>query len=304
MSINQTNYTAKDVQLEFARNISKRIGALVFPVPDGQIHRFDDPEGNPGNQACWYLLNLHPTAHGAYGNWRRNSKFGFRFSKQRSMSKGAIQILRQQIDRTRSERSIKKCLEQNQTAQTAQKIWETALPANGNHPYLLKKSIPPLYIKQIGSDLVIGLSDESGEIVNIQYINSNGRKLFLKGGRVSGCYALTGRLQAIGKLYVCEGWATGITLHLETGVPIACAMNCHNLRDAGNSLRQQYPNLEIVIAGDDDRLTNGNPGRTAAISAALALGSRVRFPNWPEGSDEKLTDFNDLHLWNKSHEPR
>lgn len=301
MNLNQNNYTTKEVQLEFARNISKHLGALVFPVPDGQIHRFDDPEGKPGNQACWYLLNLFPTAHGAYGSWRHNSKYSFRYSKQGSMSKGAIRILKQRIDQTRSKHIIQKCLDQKQTAQAAQKIWEAASPASSNHPYLLEKSIPPLYVKQIDSDLAVALLNDSGELVNIQRIDSKGRKRFLKGGRVSGCFALAGRIQPAGKLFLCEGWATGITLHLETGVPVACAMNCHNLRDAGNSLLKKFPNLDIVIAGDDDRFTRGNPGRTAAISAALALGSRVRFPKWPEGVDEKLTDFNDLYLWNKRH---
>lgn len=301
MSKMQTKFTTKDVQLEFARNISKQIGTLVYPVPDGQIHRFDDPEGKPGNRACWYLLSLQPSAHGAYGNWRHHSKFGFTFGKQENMPAADIVKLKKRIEQTRSERNVKKSFEQKIAAQTAVGLWQEALPASIDHPYLLGKSIPPLYIKQSGSDIIIGLRDNNNNIVNIQRIDSSGQKRFLRGGRVKGCYAVVGEISPTGKLYLCEGWATGLTLYLETGVPAACAMSCHNLCDAGDSLRRQFPNLEIVIAGDDDRLTRGNPGRTAAISAALALGSRVRFPKWPSGAEAKLTDFNDLYVWKKRH---
>jgi putative DNA primase/helicase len=52
-----------------------------------------------------------------------------------------------------------------------------------------------------------------------------------------------------------------------------------------------------VIAGDDDRSSGGNPGRTAADAAALAAGAMVLFPEWPAGSPTELSDFNDLHTW-------
>jgi len=36
-----------------------------------------------------------------------------------------------------------------------------------------------------------------------------------------------------------------------------------------------------VIAGDDDRLTAGNPGGTKAKAAAIASGALLALPQWP-----------------------
>ena len=63
------------------------------------------------------------------------------------------------------------------------------------------------------------------------------------------------------------------------------------------SCKEKWPGAELIIAGDDDRLTNGNPGRTKANAAAAKAGATVAFPNWPEGAPEDLTDFNDLAVW-------
>ncbi|MDT4857115.1 hypothetical protein FQZ97_915290 [compost metagenome] len=74
-------------------------------------------------------------------------------------------------------------------------------------------------------------------------------------------------------------------------------MNAGNLLPAGKALRLRYPDVELVVAGDDDRMTDGNPGRSAANAAAVALAGQVVFPVWPEGAPPHLTDFNDLAVW-------
>lgn len=55
--------------------------------------------------------------------------------------------------------------------------------------------------------------------------------------------------------------------------------------------------MTLIVAGDDDRGTSGNPGRAAATNAADALGIGLVFPAWPEGAPLTLTDFNDLRQW-------
>jgi putative DNA primase/helicase len=78
-------------------------------------------------------------------------------------------------------------------------------------------------------------------------------------------------------------------------------MNAGNLIPAAMSLRARYPSQPIVIAGDDDRLTDGNPGRVAANAAAAVVGGQVAFPEWPDGAPDDLTDFNDLANWKLAH---
>ncbi|MDT4822672.1 hypothetical protein FQZ97_558790 [compost metagenome] len=79
-------------------------------------------------------------------------------------------------------------------------------------------------------------------------------------------------------------------------------MNAGNLEPVARALRTKYGELiELVIAGDDDRQTEGNPGRTAATAAALAVAGLVTFPDWPPGAPPHLSDFNDLANWRAAH---
>ncbi|MCW1936644.1 toprim domain-containing protein [Pseudomonas sp. MDMC_285] len=111
-----------------------------------------------------------------------------------------------------------------------------------------------------------------------------------------------GRITEGGRLYVCEGWATGATLHAHTGDPVVCALSAGNLKAVAIAMRERYgAALDLVIAGDDDRQTQGNPGRTAANRAANAAEARVVFPEWPDDAPAELSDFNDLHLWRIQH---
>ena len=53
----------------------------------------------------------------------------------------------------------------------------------------------------------------------------------------------------------------------------------------------------LIFAADDDRQTEGNPGKTYAMAAAAALRCGLILPPWPDNAPLHLTDFNDLHQW-------
>jgi putative DNA primase/helicase len=177
-------------------------------------------------------------------------------------------------------------------------LWKMAKPADPLHTYLLAKGVQPYLLRQLGQGrLLVPLCDD-GRLVNLQIIMPDGEKRFLKGGRVQGCYAPLGKFSEGCRLYVCEGWATGATLHKTTGSPVVCAMNAGNLKPVAVAMRERYgAALDLVIAGDDDRKTIGNPGKRAANQAARATDARVVFPEWPAAAPSDLSDFNDLCLW-------
>lgn len=185
-------------------------------------------------------------------------------------------------------------------AERAKRYWDSARPASRHHPYLVEKMLPAYHLRQSRRGwLVVPLYAE-GELVNLQWITPNGRKRFLKGGRVTGAYSLIGDLIPGGRLFVCEGWATGATLHRLTSEPVACAMNAGNLEAVALTMKRALNgSLDLVIAGDDDRHTEGNPGRKMANDAAVAAGALVLYPKWPEGAPEDATDFNDLYRWHR-----
>ncbi|MNE55102.1 DNA primase TraC [compost metagenome] len=74
-------------------------------------------------------------------------------------------------------------------------------------------------------------------------------------------------------------------------------MNCGNLLAVGEYLRSLYPEAGLIIAGDDDRQTKGNPGRTAAIQTAETLGCGLMLPSWTGAEPQDLSDFNDFRQW-------
>ena len=96
-------------------------------------------------------------------------------------------------------------------------------------------------------------------------------------------------------LIVCEGYATGASIHECTGHAVAVTFNAGNLEASAVALRAKYPDLKIIVAADDDHLTDGNPGMTKVKAAALAVGGLVAVPSFPAGRGDKDTDFNDLH---------
>lgn len=187
------------------------------------------------------------------------------------------------------------------------KLWHTAKPearqGDQPHPYLRKKNVEGHNTRRVparlggGFDLLIPVCD-GGTLLNLQIINPKGHKRFIKGGRVSGCYAPIGTLSESGTVYICEGWATGATLLECYGGAVACALFAANLEPVARKLRERYgPSQHIVIAGDDDRGKRSNAGREAATRAAEAIGADLIFPDFPASAPESLSDFNDLHVF-------
>jgi putative DNA primase/helicase len=176
------------------------------------------------------------------------------------------------------------------TATNAMKCWASALPADAMHPYLMRKGIQPYHLRQQGDLLLVPLTDAEGTLWNLQRIHPDGKKRFMYGGRVNGCFALLGEL-AEGPLYVCEGLATGATIHQQSGHPTACAMNAGNLLAVCTALAD--PMRQLTVCADNDHQTDGNPGITKGREAAAAVGAAL---TWPEPCEPECicTDFNDL----------
>jgi len=208
--------------------------------------------------------------------------------------------VRQRIEQARRQREGEQQRRQLKAANLAQRWWRDARRADPDHAYLIAKGVRPHGLRQHGDELLVPLY-AGGVLVNLQRIATNGGKRFLFGGRVRGTYSPLGRITPGKPLCVCEGWATGATLHQDGGYTVACAMNSGNLKPVALALRAEYHTTEIIIAGDDDRRTDGNPGRAAANAAAALAGCLVTFPEWPADAPDTLTDFNDLAVWSKAH---
>nr|WP_246118679.1 toprim domain-containing protein [Azomonas agilis] len=265
-----------------------------MPEGDGEFHRFHVPEEKSGTRNGWYVLYLDSLPSGAFGSWKTGQ--AATWCSRKPTDPIEAERVRQRIEQAKVKRQLEQQQRHQYAAEKARQIWQRALPANPSHTYLVAKQVPAYGLRQCGNTLLVPLI-HNGQLVNLQFIQPDGCKRFLSGGQVKGCYSPLGQIQAHKPMYLCEGRITGHALHQHTQCPVACAMNAGNLLPAGQHLKAKYPDLELVIAGDDDRLTEGNPGRTKALEAANQLGCSAVFPAWPAGAPVSLTDFNDLSRW-------
>lgn len=287
-----------DTTILFRDALQSVYGPLDWlPVPDGTIHRFRVPGDKSGTLNGWYVLYLDGIASGAFGSWKAGGTNTW--SSREPRNNRELEQVRQRIEQARNQRETEQRQRQLEAANLAQRWWRDAHRADPDHPYLHAKGVTPHGPRQRGDELLVPLY-AGGVLVNLQRIAPDGGKRFLFGGRIKGTYSPLGRITPGKPLCICEGWATGATLH-GSGYTVACAMNAGNLKPVALALRAEYHTIEIIIAADDDRTTEGNPGRTAANAAAIAAGGLVTFPEWPADAPDTLSDFNDLAAWSKAH---
>lgn len=282
------------VESAFSDAIRAAFGVVVRIPADGSIHRFKTADDKAGQLSGYAALHADGLPAGMFGSWKDGGHHTW--TARNPVDDIEAELHRQRLDHIRQQRQ-RETLERYQLAAADACLrWRNARPADPHHAYLVSKGLPPMGLRQAGSTLLIPLFF-GGKLVNLQRIYPDGAKRFLSGGRVKGAYSAIGQIVTNQPLYIAEGYATALTLHLATGSPVAAAMNAGNLLPAGRELQQRHPTTPLIVAGDDDRMSAENIGRTKAIEAAAVLRCAVVFPDWPADAPTNLSDFNDLQQW-------
>lgn len=272
---------------EFATEIVAHGMTPPNHIEPGRLHRFPGINKKRGNKAGW--CRLFPDGKGGvFGDWST----GFQSTWQDSdATRDNAEWQRQMREAQRLAKAARR-REQKTVAEKAARLWGVAWAAD-SHPYLTHKQIEAHGTRcDKHANLLVPVTD--GErITSLQFIKPDGTKLFLSGGKVKGCWYRIGDLSD--RVLICEGFATGATLHQESGGTVFCAFNAGNLVEVARMVRERMPDADMVICGDNDHATAGNPGRVAARKAAQATGVRWTVPDFT-GLDAgpKDTDFNDL----------
>ncbi len=263
-------------------------------IGDGKLHRFRTPDDKAGKQSGWFCLHLDRLPAGAFGSWKTGKSQTW-FAKSREEQTPAERAdIRALMAEAQRQHQAEREKQQRAAAIRAAVIWSRCVPAPADHPYLIAKAISQRGARlDRHGNLVIPASD--GEtLTTLQFIAADGSKRFLSGGRIAGCWfsIQSGKPEPI---LLGEGFATMATLHQETGAQVVVAFNANNLLPVAKAIRRLNPRDEILICGDDDRWTPGNPGRSKARAAALAIGAKLLMPDF-SGLDlsSRPTDFNDL----------
>ena len=135
-------------------------------------------------------------------------------------------------------------------------------------------------------------------LVSLERIAPDGGKRFEYGCHIQGgyCFLPVALIppHPRQRVWMAEGFATGATVVQATGEAVCCVFHCGNFIPALEVLTQKMPETTFFLAADNDSTKPGNPGRTAAISAARRFGLRAVWPTFPPGAEG--TDFNDLAL--------
>lgn len=257
----------------------------------GDLQRYQVASDKRGTRNGWlvsYYNTDMPTVH-VFGSWKAGASHTV-------IEGGDSQIAsetRQLIEQAQRQARLRKEQEQREVAQKCAKTWES-LPSANLHPYLTVKRIQPHIARCWDDSLVIPLVDFNMTITSLQFINPNGGKTFRKGGKINGSFCpLGGSTLANSKTWiVCEGFATGASIHEATGLPVLVAFNANNLKPVATSIRMRAPAARIIIAADNDRFTSiGNVGVQKAEAAARDAGAFVVIPQFDTNEG---TDFNDL----------
>lgn len=265
------------------------------PIPAGKIQRcrmVDQKNGNKRNG--WYLyFGPDPStgiAAGVFGDWRYEDRQYWSSKPEREMNLREHALYQAHIKKIKEQVEEEKRIRQEEAAKEAASILSRSQPAAG-HTYLTKKQVRPYGLYVDGDALIIPMRNAEGELRSLQRIYQNGDKRFLAGGQTSGCFHLIGQ-EYTEPTYLVEGYATGATIHALTKKSVVVAFTSGNLQAALDGIRGAGVGCGIIIAADNDRNTDGNPGVTAAKKACSAhTGVQVIVPRFDEGQG---TDFNDL----------
>lgn len=257
-------------------------------ISDGTLQRFN-VHGSK-NKSGWYVLHMgNNFSCGVFGNWKTGNHVKWCSSKAEDMT-DLESIEYQQVLKRLSEQRKKEKLRLQKIAQkTSQQIWEKAIPVI-NHNYLKSKKVKSYGLKQNEKELVVPAYDAEGKICTIQTIGIDGKKKFLYGGKIKGCFfTIPGKNEC---LYICEGYATGASIHEATGETVVIAFNAGNLLPVAKAVSAKTTK-NIIVCADNDQWTPGNPGVTKAGSAAKEVRASVVMPQFQD-TKNRPTDFNDL----------
>jgi len=264
-----------------------------IPIADGQLHRFKAVGDKNGSKNGWYILFNDGNPAGKFGSWKYgiNETWSSRDYKDFTPQQRAEYA--KQMAKAKMEREKAQAATHKEARASANRLWSEASPETGKHKYLQDKGVQAFRIRSNGANLLIPLRDSGGILHSIQTIDERGKKLFLSGGAIQGHYFGIGKPN--GKVIIVEGYSTAATIHQATGHAVAVAFNAGNLTPVAKALRERFPDIEIIIAGDNDTQTEGNPGKSKATEAAKAVNGKLVIPEFKDNSNG-ATDFNDLAL--------
>ncbi len=296
-------------------------------IADGKIHRYHVEGDHKGSRNAWALLHLDEKPAGAFGCNKRygDKKITWSAKGSKPLTAEERAAFKEKMESDRRRRAEEEAAMHAMAAERANAIWNGAAEASDVHPYLKRKGVAPFglrvgdWVREYGTDpntgqvrearvsnaLLVPIRNQRKQIVSLQAIFPDEKnalkrdKDFLPGGEKRGCWFAIGKPAAGASpvvVVICEGYATGASVHMATGLAVVVAFDAGNLLPVAETVRRLMPAAVILFAADNDVWTKApidNPGVTRAREAAERVGGLVAVPEFA-AAEGKPTDFNDL----------
>lgn len=263
----------------------------IDPTPKDGVSRFRTKDDKGADTAGWYVFyDDGKFPYAIYGDWRSGAKYEWSGYDRSSLSPEELAEEARRREMAEAARKAERDRKRAACRLRAANDWNLAEDCH-EHPYLTAKGVASHGLKELNGNLLVPLLGPDGAIRSLQTITATGEKRYYLGTEKNGSFY---RLEGSSVLAVCEGYATGATIHEATGWTVHIAFDAGNLRHVARWLREQNPAARIVVCGDDDRFKScGNAGRMAAEGAARNVDGVAIFPRFANDAGYP-TDWNDL----------
>ncbi|NNH77395.1 hypothetical protein HLH17_06870 [Acinetobacter sp. ANC 5380] len=225
-----------------------------------------------------------------------------------------------------AEREEKQLKLQKSLSSLAKKEYEQLKISGGdanNHEYIISKNVKaarglvlanadmkiPSYYNQFRvkeedksyynirkGDLLIPAINLDLEFVTYQRITASGRKFQrIDVSTVGAFYCLGEWRTSTKRIYLCEGYATGYSLHSATNGVVFVCFDVANIGVLLMQLKARYPEIEVIICTDNDRKKTTKVGLYKGFEYSYLYNAPFIFPVFPEGDKYKDdSDWNDM----------
>lgn len=217
------------------------IRATGLEPPDtinaGQTVRFST-NGKPSNKAGW-VFKFADGKGATFGCNRTGEQHVWQEARDKPFNEAEQAKFKRDCIEANKARNREKERAYEQAAATTQAEWKAAALAPESHSYLVKKNIRPNMARvDTHGNLLIPVYGLACQIQSLQRIAPDGQKRFVKGGKMRGGHVWLGEPENGTILILCEGFATGDTLHRATGHAVCICFSAGNLRNVAETLHK------------------------------------------------------------------
>lgn len=226
--------------------------------------RVDVGDCRPGSKPGWYFFRvIGNSAFGSFGDWRLDSCHTWSSCGDSSNETEIIKA------REEFERQKKIADEERERLAKAAIIFVRSKFASftrvGINEYINRKQIraganlsdAKGFGKSDHTDLVIPLYNINGEIDNWQIITQAGVKRFKKYAPKKGRFNIVGDLHNSHAVCYCEGYATGCSIVMATGMAVIICFDAGNILPVMHETRELVAGKQIFIGADNDKNKTG-----------------------------------------------